>query len=171
MAQQLWTEQEIADLVHMYPDKSISLAHLELHFGRSKGTIKQQARRWGLRRPPHQWSEQDIADLTRMYTDEDISQEQMIERFGCTWKIICHKASALKLRRPRPNTVGAIRDYFHNIDTDEKAYWLGFIAADGTVVNTGRQYSTVVDLQPGDLHWLERFRDTIAPAAGRNVLW
>jgi hypothetical protein len=57
MAQHRWTEQEIADLVLMYPNKSIPLAHLEQHFGRRKGTIKQQARRLGLPRkhvPPRE---------------------------------------------------------------------------------------------------------------------
>src|SRR6266487_2084063 len=97
MAQHRWNEQEIADLIRLYPDKSISLAQLEQHFGRRKGTIKQQARRLSLRRPNREWSEQDIAELVQMYTDEDISREQMIDRFDCTWKIICHKASALNL--------------------------------------------------------------------------
>ncbi|HEV8694322.1 MAG TPA: hypothetical protein VGQ93_09095, partial [Lysobacter sp.] len=104
MAQNRWTDQEIADLVRMYPDKSISLARLEQHFGRRKGTIKQQAQRLGLRRPNREWTEQDIADLIRMYTDEDISTEQMVSRFDCTWRVICHKAAALQLRRPHPNT-------------------------------------------------------------------
>ena len=165
MAQHRWTEQEIADLMRLYPDKSVSLACLEQHFGRRKGTIKQHARRLGLRRPPHEWSENDIADLIQMYTNEDISREQMIVRFDCTWKIICHKAAAFGLRRPHPNTCGVVRDYFHVIDNDEKAYWLGFIAADGTVDDRLRRYSLTIDLQPRDLHWLRRFRDTLAPGA------
>jgi hypothetical protein len=169
MTQHRWTEQEIADLVRMYPDKSISLARLEQHFGRRKGTIKQQARRLGLRRPNREWSEQDIAELTRMYIDEDISREEMIERFNCTWRIICHKAAALQLRRPRPNTRQVKRDYFRVIDTDEKAYWLGFIAADGTIVCTKRRYYITVDLQQGDLRQLERFREAIAPGAA--ITW
>jgi len=65
MTQHRWTEQEIADLVRLYPDKSILLAQLEQHFGRRKGTIKQQARRLDLRRPNREWSEQDIAELIR----------------------------------------------------------------------------------------------------------
>jgi hypothetical protein len=151
--------------MRMYPDKSITLSGLEQHFGRRKGTIKQQARRQGLRRPNHEWSNQNVVDLIQMYTDEDFSREQMTDHFDCTWKIICHKASALTLRRPRPNTRQVVRDYFHTIDSDEKAYWLGFIAADGAVYSNGRQYSITLDLQPRDLHWLERFRDTIAPGA------
>jgi hypothetical protein len=165
MIQNRWTEREIKALIRMYPDKSISLACLEQHFGRRRGTIHQQARRLGLRRPHRVWSEQDIADLIEMYLDEDISREQIIARFDCTWRVICHKAEALALRRPRPNTRQVKRDYFKVIDTDEKAYWLGFIAADGTVVSNGRKYGITLDLQPRDLHWLERFRDTIAPGA------
>src|SRR5262249_16934814 len=163
MSQNRWTDQEIADLIRMYPDKNISLARLEHHFGRRKGTIKQQARRLGLRRPNREWSDQDITELIQMYTDEDISPKQMIERFDCTWRIICHKAAALQLRRQRPNTRQVKRDFFKVIDTNEKAYWLGFLAADGAIFSNGRQYSVTLDLQPRDLHWLERFRDTIAP--------
>jgi hypothetical protein len=84
---------------------------------------------------------------------------------NCTWKIICHKASALKLRRPHPNTRQVQRDYFKIIDIDEKAYWLGFLAADGAIYHNSRQYSITLDLQPRDLHWLERYRNIIAPGA------
>ncbi|MDQ2998799.1 MAG: hypothetical protein M3R61_17345 [Chloroflexota bacterium] len=162
---QQWTEQEIVDLKQMYPNDSISFAKMEQHFGRRRGTIKQHARRLGLRRPKLVWNEQDIAELAWMYVDEDVSRAQMVQRFGCTWRIICHKASALKLRRPRPNTRQVKRDYFKIIDTDEKAYWLGFLAADGAIYGNDRQYSVTLDLQQDDLHWLERFRDTIAPDA------
>jgi hypothetical protein len=165
MAPNRWSEQETADLLRFYPDKSISLAQLEQHFGRRKGTIQQQARRMGLRRPNREWSQQDIANLVQMYTDEDISRDQMIDHFDCTWRIICHKAAALQIRRPRPNTCQIKRDYFNTIDTQEKAYWLGFLAADGAIFCNGRQYSITLDLQLRDLHWLERFRDIIAPGA------
>jgi hypothetical protein len=165
MTRRRWTEQEIAALAQMFPDKNISLAQLEQHFMRQRGTIRQQARRLGLRRPNYEWSKQAIVDLMQMYPDEDVSHEQMINHFGCTWKIICHKAAALQLRRSRPNTCRVIRGYFNTIDNDEKAYWLGFLAADGTVYISGRQHTVRLDLQPRDLHWLTRFRDTIAPGA------
>lgn len=160
-----WSELEIADLQRMYLDKSCSFSDMERYFARRRGTIKQKARLLGLRRPSQVWSEQDLADLVRMYTDEDVAREHMVERFGCTWRVVAHKAGELKLRRPRPNTRQVRRDYFQVIDADDKAYWLGFLAADGTVVDTGRHYAILLDLQPRDLHWLERFRDTTAPGA------
>lgn len=160
-----WTERELSDLKQLYLDKQVSFADLEQHFGRRRGTIKQQARQLGLRRPKIVWSAHDIADLARMYTDEDISAEQMTGRFDCSWRIVVHKAEKLGLRRPRPNTRQVKRDYFQVIDGDEKAYWLGFLAADGAIFSNGRNYSVTLDLQPRDQHWLERFRDTIAPGA------
>jgi hypothetical protein len=166
MARERWTQAEIAALQSMYPDESLSHTEIEQHFGREWGTVKQQAQRLGLRRPySGLWTQPEIDDLERMYCDEDISREQMTEHFNRTWRSIAGKAILLDLRRPRPNTCQVVRDYFHVIDSDEKAYWLGFVAADGTVVCTGRQYAIVLDLQQRDLHWVTRFRDTIAPGS------
>ena len=161
-----WTDEERDALRQIYLDENVTFAQLEQYFGRTRGTIKQQARRLGLRRPAfHLWTQSEVEDLKLKYPDEDFSSEWMVQYFGRTWKSITGKAGLLGLRRPHPNTCQTIRDYFHVIDSDDKAYWLGFIAADGTVVSTGRQYSIVLDLQPRDLHWLTRFRDTIAPGA------
>jgi len=44
----------------------------------------------------------------------------------------------------RPITVSLDHYYFQNIDTEEKAYWLGFIAADGCVhQNLGKWYFSI----------------------------
>jgi hypothetical protein len=54
-------------------------------------------------------------------------------------------------------------DYFENIDTEEKAYWLGFISADGCVVKTGQYNSYRLYINLGDideLH-LQKFLDAI----------
>lgn len=48
-------------------------------------------------------------------------------------------------------------NYFSKIDTPEKAYWLGFIAADGAVSGT----SLSVQLQAQDKQHLQKFSDAI----------
>lgn len=51
------------------------------------------------------------------------------------------------------------RRFFQNIDTEEKASWLGFIAADGNVasaMNTSR-----IELNIRDKDHLEKFRKSI----------
>jgi hypothetical protein len=161
-----WTQQELDDLARLYADGSVSRSSLKEHFNRSIGTIKQRARDLGIRRvAAGLWTPEEIADLKRLYIDEDIPREQIMAHFGRTWRSITGMANRLGLRRPHPNTRNVIRDYFRNIDSNEKAYWLGFLAADGAIYHNGRQYSVILDLQPRDRHWLERFRDTIAPGS------
>ena len=46
---------------------------------------------------------------------------------------------------------------FESCDTPEKAYWLGFIMADGCVRNKGKEYALVIELKLGDKNHLEKF--------------
>lgn len=51
-------------------------------------------------------------------------------------------------------------DYFEVIDTEEKAYWLGFLYADGYIVNNDidKQYRVVLTLSEDDISHVELFR-------------
>lgn len=48
-------------------------------------------------------------------------------------------------------------EYFHNIDTEEKAYFLGLLAADGNVLKIGGTYRVTLALQEKDKAILDRF--------------
>ena len=50
-------------------------------------------------------------------------------------------------------------DYFKNIDTEDKAYYLGLLAADGSISTSGIK----IELHYKDLYILEKFRDLISP--------
>lgn len=54
-------------------------------------------------------------------------------------------------------------DYFDNIDTEEKAYFLGLLISDGNVFTdgTGRQHSISITLDSGDEYILNRFREAL----------
>lgn len=74
----------------------------------------------------------------------------------------------VKLGVPRRPVGGRRRlslneDYFESVDTPEKAYWLGFIAADGGITPgaTGLHFR----LQIGDVGHLEKFRLAISSGA------
>lgn len=47
---------------------------------------------------------------------------------------------------------------FENIDTEEKAYWLGFLLADGSIHYRPRQKTIKLSLQAGDKDHLVKFR-------------
>jgi hypothetical protein len=50
------------------------------------------------------------------------------------------------------------RNYFENIDTEEKAYWLGFIIADGCISKN----QVIINLQHGDIGHLVKLQYAIA---------
>lgn len=56
-------------------------------------------------------------------------------------------------------------DYFKTIDTEEKAYWLGFIMADGTVIKTNQKMTSYnrlkLALKLEDEYHLEKFKQCI----------
>lgn len=55
-------------------------------------------------------------------------------------------------------------DFFENIDTEEKAYWLGFISADGNVCKTSKVYNSwriSINLNQIDHNHLEKFKKSI----------
>lgn len=54
-------------------------------------------------------------------------------------------------------------NYFNNIDTEEKAYWLGFISADGCVYGKKNTNSKILEigLALTDINHLEKFRTSI----------
>lgn len=51
--------------------------------------------------------------------------------------------------------------YFDEIDTEEKAYWLGFIFADGCVYKGTTNYRLQINLQYSDMEHLQRFQKAI----------
>lgn len=51
--------------------------------------------------------------------------------------------------------------YFDTIDTDEKAYWLGFIAADGCISTNGNGYKIIICLNKKDIDMLVAFKNAI----------
>jgi hypothetical protein len=64
------------------------------------------------------------------------------------------------------NTVKYItnKNFFDRIDTEEKAYFLGFMYADGNnYINAPHTYEVSIKLQEQDKYILEKFRDLISP--------
>lgn len=55
-------------------------------------------------------------------------------------------------------------NYFENINTEDKAYWLGFIAADGCIVSTNKKTKSLrllINLHEKDVAVLEKLRDCL----------
>jgi intein/homing endonuclease len=63
------------------------------------------------------------------------------------------------------NKIDFNESFFETIDSEEKAYWLGFIAADGCILivnkNSNPSYRLSIGLSEKDLNHLEKFKKSI----------
>jgi hypothetical protein len=73
------------------------------------------------------------------------------------------KKSGTRRRSNKTNSRKYFLDdaYFSVLDTPEKAYWLGFLYADGAIVKFNGQSVLKVDLNQKDMHHLEKLRDDL----------
>jgi intein/homing endonuclease len=51
--------------------------------------------------------------------------------------------------------------FFDNINTEEKAYWLGFIFADGNIISHKRCYSLTLGVSEIDIDHIKKFQQTL----------
>ena len=88
--------------------------------------------------------------------DIGISTENLALQFNCSSHHIVKILRAYKINiksQGRPKIYQCNENYFHTIDNEQKAYWLGFIAADGSI-NENRLH---LNLSAIDKNHLEKF--------------
>ena len=61
--------------------------------------------------------------------------------------------------RDRTKKYYAKYDIFKNIDSAEKAYWLGFLAADGCNYSREQNASIIINIHQKDIEHLQKFKD------------
>ena len=90
------------------------------------------------------WSQQKIADF---YKVSRTVIKRVLE-IQCEGLIIRNRTSKYKYQQ----------DIFENIDTAEKAYWLGFLAADGCNYQREHNASIILNVHEKDIKHLEKFK-------------
>lgn len=100
---------------------------------------------------------------------------QDIKKSELTWKDICDKYDITYhtyrmiskeynlprkiTKRKSDNTID--ESFFDVIDSEEKAYWLGFLYADGAVVRQGEYYTIVIALSSIDKEHISKFKKSL----------
>lgn len=88
------------------------------------------------------WTGEQVAYIIDKYLNENYTLKQLGRQFGCSYGSIRNL-----LNKHHVNTRGNKQGYprnefiFMNIDTAEKAYWLGFLYADGCVHSGNNEIS------------------------------
>lgn len=96
-----------------------------------------------------------------LYTNQKMTLRQIAGLYGCSMSAISRAFIRNELKT-RDTSVNSRRYHvndhiFDSIDTEEKAYWLGFLYADGCVVINNRTYTTTLSLAETDILAVEEF--------------
>jgi hypothetical protein len=109
-----------------------------------------------------EFSNKQLEEIIKLYTDEHYSMKKIGEQFGVSKTVISRVLNENKVQIKNDNHK-YYADYrkFENIDSNEKAYWLGFIAADGCIYqrqNSSSGNFIVINIHRKDKNHLEKFR-------------
>lgn len=97
------------------------------------------------------------------YTEHRKSINQIAKEYKLSWNkvkqiLVCNNISIIRKRNQFQNTENTIdENIFSIIDTKDKAYWLGFLYADGTIRTNRNEIS--LELQEQDLLSVQAFHE------------
>jgi len=110
------------------------------------------------------WKEEQIQTIIHLYCNEDKSPYKIAELFGTSPQTI---RNLLRRNNIDIHEIGYYNRkfslneiFFEEIDTEEKAYWLGFLYADAYISET--KHKIRLNLQSEDVNHLYKFRETLS---------
>lgn len=103
------------------------------------------------------FTEEQIEYLRNNY--DKMTYLEIATELGFTERQVRGKINNMGLRKIKNFN----KDYFSKIDNANKAYWLGFIYADGYIVvnNNNRNYELGIELNEKDVKLLEKFNNEL----------
>lgn len=150
-----WSQEEIDFIKNNY----LIMSHKEigLALNRTEGAIRTKCFHLDLCKKESEWSNDEISFLKNNYST--MTQNEIAKKLGRTRTAVNIKASKLGLKKRYEFN----EDFFEKIDNEEKAYWLGFIWADGSIAyNTEKHvYELSIELQSSDLNHLKKFNKSL----------
>lgn len=150
-----WKENEIEYLRENYG--IISLLELAKNLGTTVSSIQHCAERHGIK-SVRNWKEEEINFLKEHY--KDMTYKELSTHLNRSKSAIDLKINRLGLVKSQ---YVYNKDFFENIDTEEKAYWCGFIMADGciSINNENNSCELSIKLQARDANHLKKFNKSL----------
>lgn len=104
------------------------------------------------------WTEEQVAYIIDQYVNNNVTLKELGKQFGCSYGTIRNCLNKHGIQS-RGNKQGYPRNelYFNQINTPEKAYWLGFLYADGCVHSNHYEISINIT----DKEHVEKFKKAI----------
>jgi DNA-binding transcriptional regulator WhiA len=102
------------------------------------------------------WTQEEIDFIKTNH--KEMTCKQIANVLGRTECAVQLKLGRLSLKKTK---YFYNKDFFNNIDTEEKAYWLGFMYADGYVTRSNSGASVGIELKKSDYKHLKKFNKSI----------
>lgn len=152
----------------MEEDETLSLTHLANKYGFTRSCFSTYLKNNGYtvkKRGKSTEIEKKQKSAIKLY-EEGMSIKAISEKLGISRKSLglYFKEQNVKLRTETNQVLeNYIVDdnFFKEIDTEKKAYWLGFIYADGSVRNDKGSHQLNIELNEVDFNHLKKFRRDI----------
>lgn len=159
-----WSKNEIEQIIKWYTEDKYSISYISSKLLKCRpSAISKILKENDITIDNHKGGrilnkeeEQIVIDL---YTNQRYSQQEIANKFSCSTYVISNilKRNNITITtQPRKNKKQD-DNYFDVIDTEHKAYWLGFIFADGNVY--GNQLS--IEIHEKDKYLLEIFKEDL----------
>lgn len=150
-----WSQDEVSYLINNY--KILSYKDIALQLNRSEGAIRAKCFSLNLIKNDS-WSQDEIKFLTDNYYK--IPVKDLANIMNRTINAIRLKAKKLGLKK---YPYQCNYHFFKQIDTEEKAYWLGFLSADGWISKNEKTGAGVVgvELQYRDINHLKKLNKSL----------
>lgn len=161
-------EKEIEqNIVKDYINEKISCVKLGIRYNLSSGTIYNVLKRNNIKVINYQnLILFDIKDVIKDYVENQISLTNLAKKYNTTRNLLSKKLKENNIDViNRQNLLRFNENIFDNIDTEEKAYWLGFIYADGYIGSRPLEdskksvYNFELSLSLHDKEHLQKFAD------------
>lgn len=105
-----------------------------------------------------EFSQENINDILKKYNN-NWTQKKIAEFYNVSRVVIKRILNENKIPlRKKTNKYYADYNIFEKIDTKEKAYWLGFLAADGCNYQRKENASIIINIHQKDIEQLEKFK-------------
>lgn len=159
-----WTQDQIDYLIDNYCYKTND--EIGKKIGRSGQAVSYKAFELSLS-VNENWSDDEINIIKTNYLNKTMNELQQLLQGRTKGDILacCHKLGLTRTKKT------CQRDFFNVIDTEERAYWLGFIFADGYISYSEKNmkkgqlattYCTGIKLQWSDREHLKKFNKAIS---------
>lgn len=165
MKKVILTNDQLQLLIHLYVEEQLSLTEIEKRFQIGKRTLSRILKENGIEIINRQnLLNFDVErDIVPLYL-KGVSLTKIAEQFNTTRHTLSRKLKQLGYDIINQQNISKFNEHvFDTIDTEEKAYWLGFIYADGYISYTPTEsgvkskYGFELSLKYSDAEHLHKF--------------